>query len=168
VAGALARRTDHTWKEGTTALVWTNGSTGNRVGRAIAAVTITGTTGSPITEARVVPTVIVAVTTPQTRTVMAITPQTRSFSAIKLTAATTVPALVKTEDARFIALDVTEGQFIIIHQVPHGIHTIQFVYPGSGKVLDARLGIIVDHCCQSAQPEVVRDVPIIGSVAMRV
>ena len=65
-------------------------------------------------------------------------------------------------------MDVTEGQLIIIHQVPHGIHTIQFVNPGSGEVLDARLGIVVDHCCQSAQPEVVRDMPIIGSVAMRV
>jgi len=125
VAGALARSTDHTRKEGTTALVWTDGSTGCIVGRAIAAVTVAGTTGSPIAEALVVLTVIVAVTTPQTRTLMAIAPQTRTFAAIILTAATTVPALVKTENARFIALDVTEGQLIIINQVPHGIHTIQ-------------------------------------------
>ena len=166
MAGALARSTDHTRKEGATALVWTDGSTGSSVGRASATVTIAGTTGSPIAEARGVPAILVAASTPQTRTLAAIAPQTRTFAAIILTAATTVPALFKTENARFVALDVTEEQFVIVNQVPHGIHTIQFVYPGSGKVLDARLGIIVDHCCQSAQPEVVRDVPIIGSVAM--
>ncbi len=84
-------------------------------------------------------------------------------------ATTTVLALVKTENTRFIALDVTEGQLIIINQVPHGIHTIQFVNPGCNEVPDAHLGIIVDHCCQSAQPEVVRDVPIvISAAAMRV
>ena len=160
--------TDHTRKEGTTALVWTDGSTGSSVGRAIAAVTVAGTTRSPIVEARVVPTVVITVSTLQTRTLTAIAPQTRTFAAIILTATTTVPALVKTKNTRFVTLDVTEGQLIIINQVPHGIHTIQFVDPGCGEVPDARLGIIVDHCCQSAQPEVVRDVPIIVGAAMRV
>jgi hypothetical protein len=151
-----------------TALVWTDGSTGSSVGRASAAVTVAGTTGSPIAEARGVPAFAVVASTPQTRTLAAIAPQTRTFASIKLTAATTVPALFKTENARFIALDVTEGQLIIVNQVPHGIHTIQFVDPWCGEVPDACLGIIVDHCSQSAQPEVVRDVPIIVSTAVRV
>ena len=88
-------------------------------------------------------------------TLAAIAPQTRTVAAIILTAATTVPALFKTENARFIALDVTEVQLIIINQVPHGI-------------LDACLGIVVDHCSQSTQPEVVRDVPIVVSAAVLV
>jgi len=59
-------------------------------------------------------------------------------------------------------------KLIIINQVPHGIHAIQFVDPGCGDVPEARLGIIVDHCGQSAQPEVVRDEPIIVGAAMQV
>jgi len=167
VAGALARSTDHTRKEGATALVWSDGATGSSVGRASAAVTIAGTR-SPIAEARGVPAIVVVASTPQTRTLVAIALQTRTFAAIILTAATTVPALFKMENARFIALDVTEGQLIIVNQVPHRIQTVHFMDPGCGEVPDVRLGIFVDHCCQSAQPEVVRDVPIIVSTAVRV
>ena len=168
MAGALACSTDHTRKEGATALVWTDGSTGSSVGRASATVTVAGTTWSPIAEARGVPAVVFAASTPQTRTLAAIAPQTRTFVSIILTAATMVPALFKTENARFIALDVTEGQLIIVNQVPHGIQTIQFMDPGCAEVPDSRLGIIVDQCSQSAQPEVVRDVPIVVSAAVRV
>ena len=168
MAGAFARSTDHTRKEGATALVWTDGSTGSSVGRASATVTVAGTTWSPIAEARGVPAVVFAASTPQTRTLAAIAPQTRTFVSIILTAATMVPALFKTENARFIALDVTEGQLIIVNQVPHGIQTIQFMDPGCAEVPDSRLGIIVDQCSQSAQPEVVRDVPIVVSAAVRV
>ena len=40
--------------------------------------------------------------------------------------------------------------------------------PGCAEVPYSRLGIIVDQCSQSAQPEVVRDVPIVVSTAVRV
>ena len=116
MACAFARSTDDTRKEGATALVGTDGSTGSSVGRASAAVTVAGTTGSPITD---VPAVVVADSTPQTRTLAAVVTWVRTVAAIKLTAAATVPAVVKTEDAWFIALDVTEGQFIIVNLVPH-------------------------------------------------
>ena len=168
MAGAFARSTDHTQKEGATALVWTDGSTGSSVGRASATVTVSGTTGSPIAEAQGVPAFIFAASTSQTRTLAAVVLQTRTVAVISLTASTTVPALFKMENARFIALDVTEGQLIIANQVPHGFQSIQFMDPGCAEVLYARVGIIVDQCSQSAQPEVVRDVPIVVSTAVRV
>jgi hypothetical protein len=40
--------------------------------------------------------------------------------------------------------------------------------PGCAEVPYACLGIIVDQCSQSAQPEVVRDMPIVISTAVRV
>jgi hypothetical protein len=104
---------------------------------------------------------------PQDRIVTAIAPEARTVAAILFTAATTVSALVKTENARFIALDVTEGQFVLINQVPNGIHTIEFVDPGCGEIPDARHGIVVDHRRQAAEPEVVRDVPLIVCAAGR-
>ena len=150
MAGAFARSIDHTRKEGATVLVWTDGSTGSSVGWASATVTVAGTTGSPIAEAQGVPAVVFATSTSQTRNLVAVVSQTMTVAAISLTASTTVPALFKTENARFIALDVTEGELIIVNQVPHRFQTIQFMDPGCAKVPYARLSIVVDQCSQAA------------------
>jgi hypothetical protein len=163
----LAGGADDARKEGATTLVRSDWTVTRYVARAAASgssISKTTATLPVITETGTLATVII--TTPRRGTLTAVgvaaVAKIPALSPLKLT---TIAALLESKDTGLVALNMAEREFIIVDQVPYGVHTTKFVDTGRGNVPNASRSIIVEHGGESAETKMLWDIAVIVDLA---
>jgi hypothetical protein len=166
MADSLAGGADDTGHERTTTLVRSDRATTRIVALAIA----TGATIAEaiaalpmITETEAVETVVI--TTPRREANpsfdFAALSEVPALPTVRNTVTIAVAALLEAKNTGLVPLNVAERKFVVVDEVPHGFHTVNFVDTRRGILANVSFGIVVDHGGQTTETKLLWDTAVI-------